>query len=466
MAFIQTAQVEYNSDGGLAAILKARPGMGEKVAFPADASESLAGVGADGRSIPALSLGPNSAYLMGDSLAANGWITTGAPVNFLDMGAEGWAVWASALMGQPLNIIGSTAVGGKTAQQVIDEQLPAILAARPSFVFLSCGVNDLYVEGVTAAVAFNRITTLVRALTDAGIVPIWSTVWARSFVSSGVLAAHLETNDRLRRYVLGTRNPGLFWDGFRHTVDPASAQCAGRSSLMYDGSVHPGNALAYYLGKACAAAVGAGVPRVPFGGYGAEDQTNATGNRSNLLVNPHLSGSVAVGAVTGVTGNLPTSWAVDWATRTGTGTAAASIVDVVDPDSGLATARAIQLVLGGAAAAGDVLRITQASGFNTLISGGDVVQAECMLQLINPVQIDGVPMRLQCNTNESTWWALSNQTKAAYPEGFKAAARTRELTVLGAGAASAARFDVRINMSGAASGTIMMWLPRVRKVVA
>lgn len=418
----------------------------------------------DGRTVPVASAGPNTCYIMGDSLSANGWITTGTPSNFLDLGAEGFYVWANALMHQRLNIVGNVAVGGKTAQQVIDEQLAPVVAARPAYAFLSCGVNDLYVSASTAAVVFERITTILDALIAAGITPIWSTVWARSFISSAILDAHLDLNDRLRRYALTTTNPGIFWDGFRHLVDPTSTQCAGRTGLMYDATIHPNNNGAYYMGKALAAVASSRIPRLPFGAYGAEDQTNATTRDSNILVNPYFTGTAGtVGA--NVTGTVPTSWTVDWATRTGTGSAAASIVDITDPDSGLATAKAIQLVLSGSPAANDVLRITQASGFNSLISVGEVVQAECMLRLTSPTLIDGIPMRLQCNTNESTWWALSNQTKAAFSEGFEVAARTRELTVLGTGAATQARFDVRINFSGAGTGTILFWLPRVRKVI-
>lgn len=418
----------------------------------------------DGRYMPTPSAGPNTCYIMGDSLSANGWITTGTPNNFLDFGAEGFHIWANALMDQRLNVIGNVAVGGKTAQQVIDEQLETVVAARPAYVFLSCGVNDLYVSAASAATVFARITTILDTLTTAGITPIWSTVWARSFISSAILDAHLDLNDRLRRYAMTTKNPGIFWDGFRHLVDPTSTQCAGRTAMMYDATIHPNNNGAYYLGKALAAVASSRIPRVPVYGHGAEDQTNATTRDSNILVNPYFSGTGGT-AGTGVTGTVPTSWTVDWATRTGTGTAAASIVDVTDPDSGLATAKAIQLVLGGTANASDVLRITQATGFNSLISAGDVVQAECMMRFTSPTFIDGVPMRLQCNTNESTWWGLSNQTKVAFSEGFEVAARTREMTVLGSGAATQARFDVRINCSGAATGTILFWLPRVRKVI-
>jgi hypothetical protein len=398
---------------------------------------------------------------LGDSYAAHAWVTTG--VVFYTLAAEGYFVHANNLLGAPFNFVGSGAIGGKTAAEVLVEQVPAALASGARYAFLSCGTNDVHASGVSGQVAAERIIAVVRALADGGMIPVWSTLPARSSAGSAArLAAHLDCNDRLRRYAYLTSNPGIFWDAFRHTVNNTSAVSEPRAGLYYDTTIHPGTIGAYYLGKALASVLRPLIKLTPIMAYGLEDVTTATSRPSNLLTNPTFAGTGGT-AGTGVTGTVPTSWTVDWATRTGSGTLAASIVDVTDLQSGLPTAKAIQLVLGGTPAANDVIRITQASGINTNLAGGDIVSSECNLTLTSPALLSVVSSRLQTNTTESTWNGINNQTAGNYPETFSATLKTRDMPVSGSGAASQARFDVRITCSGAATGTILMSLPRVRK---
>lgn len=133
--------------------------------------------------------------------------------------------------------------------------------------------------------------------------------------------------------------------------------------------------------------------------------------------------------------------------------------------SGLVIAQGLQLTVSGAAAAGDVLRVTQATGINTALAGGNVVQAEGVLQLATPANVSNVAMRIQANTNESTWAGNASQAAGTLQAFGPAALRTREMTVLGSGAASQARYDVRCTFNGAGTGTVLtLWKPRVRKV--
>lgn len=406
--------------------------------------------------------GSNSAYILGDSLAANAYVTTG--VTFYALAAEGFFIHANNLLGAPFNFIGSGAVGGKTAAQVLTEQVPAAIASGAKYAFVSMGTNDINAELVSGQVCAERVIAVIEALQAGGMIPVWSTIPARTFGTTARLNAMLECNDRLRRYAYLTRNAGIFWDAWRHTVDNTSTQCDARAGLWYDSApnLHPDNVGGYYLGKALASVLRPLIKFPPIAAYGAEDLTNAPTRLSNLLANPYFSGTGGTVSAN-CTGTMPTSWTVDWATRTGTGSLAASIVDVTDSQSGLATAKAIQLVLSGSPAANDVIRITQASGMNSSLAGGDIVSAECNLTLTAPTLMNQIAMRFQTNTAESTWNGVNNQAAGAYPEGFSATYRTRDMPVSGSGAASQARFDVRITCSGAATGTILMSLPRVRK---
>lgn len=399
-----------------------------------------------------------TAYVMGDSLGVNNWSGTVLP-SFVPIQNAGVHEMANALAGCPLEITGIVAVGATTLTQQITTQLPQVLAARPQYCFISAGTNDIYASALSAAETFAQMQYLVTTLASAGIVPIYSTVWARSYDAT-YTPRHLAYNDLLRRWVYSGA-PGLFWDGFAATVDPTSTQCAIRSGYTYDSSpsLHINNVGALILGKACAAQALSKLPRRQRFAYGAEDATN-TGNTSNILTNPNFTGTGGT-AGANVTGTVPTGWTVDWATRTGTGAAAASIVDVVNSDTGNADAKAIQVVISGSPAANDVLRITQ-TGFESQTPSGAVVNSECVLEMAGTIGgVSGVMQRVQTNATESAWWGIDSFASLAYPQGFIAYTKTRNVTSQGG---ATARFDCRFKFSGAGTPTFRMWLPRVRKV--
>ena len=402
-----------------------------------------------------------TAVICGDSIAANAWSTVGN--NYISMNSDGYMTWANALAGNPFQLLARPAMGGKTAQNFIDEQLPVIQALRPAFALMHVGYNDIYIDLVTGAVAFDRIKRAISGLLDSSIVPVWSTLIARSYSSAALLKEHLDLNDRLRRWAY-VEDVGIFWDGFGVTVTPTDTLAAIRSGWTYDSapSVHPNNLGAYYLGKKLAAVLRGRLTPKPLVPFGAEDLTNAPTLKSNVLANPYFAGSGGT-AGSNVSGTVPTSWTVDWTTRTGTGTATSAVVDVTDPDTGLAVAKAIQVTIGGVPAANDELRIGQLTGFNTQMSGGDSILAEGVFDLASPANVDRVRGRVQANGNESTWWGIPNQTPANLPEGFAAVWRTQPITVLGAGAASAAVYEARLKFSGDGSGTVLrLYQPRAR----
>lgn len=407
----------------------------------------------------------NTLVIAGDSLALANSVTS--LDNFATIQSSGAFAMANALAGQRFAVLGNTAVGGKTAAQVLTEQIPSVLALAPKYCYLSVGVNDLYGDGVTGAVAYERVVEVLEELMSNGIIPIWSTVWARS-ASAGITDDHIWCNDLLRQYA-ASQYCGIFFDGYRVTQTPGSATFGIKSGWTYDASpaIHVNNVGAYWVGKSLFKALDALVPKTPGFANGPEDQTNSTGNKSNVLVNPFFAGTGGTVSAN-CTGTMPDSWTIDWATRTGTGSAAASIVDVTDPDTGVAIAKGIQVVLSGTIAANDVLRITQASGFNTAMVGGDLMSCEGVVTLTSPVEILQPYLRVQANGNESTGWgtnapaASGGGSYAAYPESATFFLRSQKLAVLGTGAPSAARYDLRMTFSGAATGTIILSQPRVR----
>lgn len=398
-------------------------------------------------------------YFAGDSLAASNWVTTGN--TFTNFAAEGQMNWANAMLGAPFRVLGSTAVGGKTAAKVRSEQLPVIvgLATKPSHVFLNCGVNDIYAAGRSATDTLTDITFIVSSLLSAGIVPIYSTVMARSYSSAALLTAHLALNDGLRRFAQD--NPGgIFWDAFQVTVDPTSTQCAGRSGWYYDSApnLHLNNVGAYYVGKKLAAVLRPLIRQAAVLPAGDENFTN--GGSFNLLDNPMLLGT-AVAPSTGGTGNGPAGFVIQRAAGTPTWTT--TMVDVTDPDTGLVVGKGIQLAIT-AGAANDEIQIIS-SNFASRMAAGRTYEAECRVSLASPVNVDRVRLRANCDSGsgESAWCLTGTQTLGNVPEAFgPLTLRTRQMSPLST--LITGQFDCRIRFSAAGSATFTVSAPRLRQL--
>lgn len=411
----------------------------------------------------------NTVYVAGDSLTAGGFADTGG--NYKARYSEGYFSFLDAYLGGAFVVQGMTAVGGKTCRQMIDEQFPTILAARSRYCIFTAGNNDVYTENVSADTAYSRIVEAVEALLEAGITPIWSTIWARVYNATYTPVA-IKVNERIRRYAY-LQKAGLFVDGFIPTHDPAGTTGGGRSPLasyFFDSSTHLNNLLAMRTGQYYAQAIGSRIYQPNRFVIGAEDVTTGYGG-SNLLTNPNFTGSVAV-ASANCAGVMPTGWILDWAARGGGSTAVATsaIVSLTDPTTGLAVGQAIQITISGTGANGDIVRVSQTHTENaallTNLSAGNVINGEGQIQVASGAAVRQIAMRVQTNGNETAWWGPNSQTAVDYPASVPMlSCQTDDMTVLGSGAATSARFDYRVTFSGNSSGTVLtLARSRFRKV--
>jgi hypothetical protein len=405
---------------------------------------------------------------IGDSWLQYDWSTipTENPT-FYALNAEGHTIWANALAGAPLHYIANLARGGKTIQNALDEQLLPLMQLRPGVANISGGHNDIYNEGVTGAVAFERMKRLVSELLNAGILPMWSTIFARPFGSTATLREHLKFNDLAKRWD-AVDDVGLLFDLHAATARHDGTQGEEVSGYYHtDGPapyIHPGNLGAYRVGKKRAAQWRRFFTERAFLIVGQEDGAN-TASQGNLLSNVIFAGTGGT-AGAGVTGSVPTGFTVDWGVRTGSGSAAVAVVNIPDPDdAGKSMARALQVTLSGNAAANDELRIGQLSGFNTALSGGDIVTGESVFDLASPANVSRIRSRIQTNATESTWWGATQYPLAALPDAMTGVVMPlRPMPVSGSGVASAALMEVRILFNGAGTGTVFRWyLPRCGK---
>lgn len=411
--------------------------------------------------------------VMGDSMGSNERSTVGTPETFVSLNSNGPLNWLLALSGGGGRVIANYAVGGKTAVQARDEQLASVVLSGAENVMLSLGHNDLFIAGASGADTAAVIISIMERLIDCGITPHCAGVLARSYQSDALLKQQLLCNDALLSWAVN--NPeAVVIDGHRITMDPASAQGANKAGWTLDSapSIHINQSAAYWLGKSYMVArskmgLGTGLTR---GVSAAADFAKAP--ELNLLNNPVLAGTTGV-AGANVTGNVPTDWGVSWATRTGTGVATVAVVDQVDQDTGAVVGRSLRVNPvggGGAVAAADELIITNSASLAARLAGGNVIKARATVKANAPVAVRAVRMRVQSNTNEATWWganlaATGGGSEGTLPEACQLAMETRDMTVLGAGAASQGLFEVRIRFDGATgAGTFDVSAPAVVKV--
>lgn len=404
----------------------------------------------------------NGLSIMGDSYAANNW----SPVNstYLAVQTSGIIATADEMLGGAFDINQMVAVGGKTAAQAFSEQLPSVIAKRNKFVYLSAGYNDMYVEGVAGDVAAARVISIIRAIVALDQTPIWHTVGARNNQGAAKLADHLTCNAILRDFA--KVNPcGVFLDLFAITVDPATTGPSGvavRTGWTLDGTNHWNLVAAYYAAKALSIRLRPLVTtpnQVPAGG---EDRTTLLSY--NALSNVVFAGTTGtVGA--NVTGTVPNGWRVEWATRTGAGTAAVSVVDVIDSETGLAQAKGLRLTVSGTTAAGDALIAYQ--NLTDSVTAGQLFEGMARVDIVNPADVNRVAISVQANANERTWagqnvGATGSGTNPPYPESASLVKRTRKMPALINGVLTS--FEMRIAISGTGgAGSYTLSQPRVRK---
>lgn len=404
----------------------------------------------------------NGLSIMGDSYAANNW----SPVNatYLAVQTSGIIATADEMLGGAFDINQMVAVGGKTAAQAFVEQLPSVLAKRNKFVYLSMGYNDMYVEGVTGDIAATRVIANIQAIIDNGQTPVWHTVGARNNQGAVKLADHLLCNALLRDFA--KVNPcGVFLDLFAITADPATSGPTGvavRAGWTLDGTNHWNLIAAYYAAKALAIRLRPLVTtpnQLPVGG---EDRTTLLAY--NVLNNVAFAGTAGTPGAN-VTGPIPTGWRVEWATRTGAGTAAVSVVDVLDNETGLPQAKGLRITISGTTAPGDAVIAYQT--VTDAVTAGQLFDGAARVDILNPASVNRVAISVQANANERTWSgqnvaASGSGTNPDYPESVSLVKRTRKMSALVTGALTS--FEMRIAISGTAgAGSYTLSQPRVRK---
>lgn len=91
----------------------------------------------------------------------------GTPRGWADLTAEGWA----AAIGEPIEYA-NLAIRGRLAWPVVDEQLEAALALRPTHLSFNGGGNDMLRPGTKISSIVDAYVTVARRCSEQGVVPV------------------------------------------------------------------------------------------------------------------------------------------------------------------------------------------------------------------------------------------------------------------------------------------------------
>lgn len=367
--------------------------------------------------------------------------------------------WFNGLAGNVFDVTGVFGSPTATAAEVNTTYITMALASDCDYVDISVGAEDLYVVGSSAAAILVNFESIVNKVIESGKIPVWSTVPARAFVTESKLAEHLKLNHGLRE-LAKNKTPSMFWDAFAVSVDYKDAQCAAFTEFTSDGTLL-NNTGAYYLAKSKLNTLHNYIPAVASASVATENYARVGNN--NVLVNPGFTGTTGtLGA--NVVGTVPTGWKVQWATRTGTGIARCTIVDVVDTNTGLYSATGVNLTLdSGVTLDGDSVQLVQDTGINTNLVGGMYISAEASIAAYSTVGVNKLSISTIVNSY-SAIWGSSVGSAESYSESVQARAKTLSTQVSGSGAPATASMEINITVNGPSSFSVVVSAPVFKQV--
>ncbi len=298
-------------------------------------------------------------------------------------------------------------------------RLGDVLAAKPDYIFLEIGTNDLGTSVAPSTIVSN-ISSIANSLLQAGIIPIVEKIAPRTFGWSGTqelqrlrVNRDLEALGRTPRLGrgsgLGNLTSPIIVDLDKFAVDTASAAANNDppvTGCLVDG-LHNALPCGFFEGLALAEALGPTLPSNKPGGYGQADVFDATNNPSGNLIG-------AAGAFIGSGGTNSTAGsgtvAAGWTLQNGSGTApstlAASVVNRTDRPTGTAQ----QLALTSGAVSGSATSYLQmripsmTTGLNTCsvaqynAGNCDYLYASVRLVLSNYHKVNRIGLTLSTDT--------------------------------------------------------------------
>jgi lysophospholipase L1-like esterase len=250
----------------------------------------------------------NTFVPIGDSVVANCANTTasggGSAPDVLYVDNRSWIDWCQQALNQSLTQLSNAGVAGQTTAQILARFQNDVVALKPSYVFIHCGVNDIQAAGVgseaaAATTAMANIAAMCVQAKAAGIRVVLFTT-----LTSGSGAGQLGTGTRLQAMIqlqqaiaaYARDNSNIIlcdWAGLYSTA------ATGYSlSLLTGDGTHPATQGASRLGQYLATVLTPYVNRVDLLPNSAAETTN----KAKAPMATGTGGTLSVG-----TGSLATS---------------------------------------------------------------------------------------------------------------------------------------------------------------
>lgn len=406
----------------------------------------------------------NVGAFAGDSITRQG--AAGWPTETWSTGYQTWAqtLFVNAVTTkQSLNF----GVDGETSAQVAARaaaNAAAAKAAGATFIVELSGINS-----ITAGVGWASIVASRQAAWSAyraaGLRVIAGTILPCQFYTgstplSASMARNLCAVNQWMRENLSALGVEI-WDGFFTGFDPASATAGALSGYTTDGK-HPTQTWSYWLGKSLAAVYARVFPAVgvlKVAGLG--DSYSAVDNpKGNLLVNATLAGTGGTNVGAYATGSVADNWAVQRLSGS-TIVAVSTKVTIPLPNGGTMPAQQIVFSSPGAGAAHEQITFKQnVSGFAV----GEAAYSAFDIAVSAPTRAAQIYSNTQMQYGGFSSTSGNNYFGANFiPEGYSGSPITPPLTTLAGGSTVAAGLIVDLDCTSAASVTVVISNPSLRK---
>lgn len=268
-------------------------------------------------------LAPKSFSIIGDSRAANLYVSVGVPTT---LSSYQWFNWANDINGHNMLLIANYGISGYRSDQFLNSNLQAALAdSAETLIFNSPAVNDIgqcttpytNLNGVAvscsnvASVAAGNVKAAAAQAVAAGkrVILVGET-GNTAFTTTSQVGPVLEVNERLRDFAEQTR--GVYY--FDPTIDlwnptTSTTAIAFKTGVSQDG-LHPNTLGSYYIGQHFASWIQSLVPYYEFRPCSITD--NSTNTAYSYMTNPlfnTLTGGTKQGTGT-ITGNVPSGFRI------------------------------------------------------------------------------------------------------------------------------------------------------------
>lgn len=414
---------------------------------------------------------PQSIQLFGDSyLAQNYDITyTGANPVYTNRASEGFFNWANMLLGNRFKNVKFSGIGGQTVENLLT-RYPIDVQGQPyRVVLLNTGANNFY--GTVGISTVEDLAAKTGALIDMvlaeGKIPVIITELPHTFTGAqSLLNAHMTFNRWIMAGCGGRRVYVI--DAFSAVVDESNVNCAPLATRVWDAVHHPNNMGAYRIGKACVPVLNLLEPALRVvGGYA--DFTNSgnlnLGLRANLLDNPAFQGTAGTNT-TGGAGTPPTGYAL---TGTGGGAADVTMTDYLDPDTGAAVGKYVELACTFGANNDSV--VLSSADISARMGGkGTAYKSRCGFRVVTPGVIKTARFRIKGDSGSAETAWCNNDDKGNVQNYLEDTGDMIGVTGYCAVVGNAVvggngLWQFFVVGSAAGTGTVRIWLPSVEQVV-